>query len=74
MHNIQNLDFNIGFTSRVYTVSEDDNFIDLAIIKTPVNDVVSTTGNNITIFFYTEDGTAQGINYYINGMFILHSN
>ena len=61
MHNIQNLDFNIGFTSRVYTVSEDDDFIDLAIVKTPVSDVVPTTGNNITIFFYTEDGTAQGI-------------
>ena len=62
MHNIQNLDFNIGFTSRVYTVSEDDDFIDLAIVKTPVNDV-PTTGNNVTIFFYTEDGTAQGILY-----------
>ena len=54
-------DFNIDFASRIYTVSEDDDFVDLTIIKTPIinGSTVSIT-ENVTVYFYTYDGSAKG--------------
>ena len=56
---LSSIDFNIGFTSSIYTVSEDNSFVDLTIVKTPISDAISTT-ENITVLFNTKDGTAQG--------------
>lgn len=53
------IDVDIGFSSSVYTVSEDHGFAELPIVKTVVNDFASTV-ENITILFHTSDGTAQG--------------
>ena len=44
----------IGFNSSVYTVSEDDGFVDLTIVKN------ASTTENITVLFFTSNGTAQG--------------
>ena len=44
----------IGFNSSVYTVSEDDGFVELTIIKT------APTTENVTVLFLTSDGTARG--------------
>ena len=54
-------DFNIDFASRIYSVSEDDDFVDLTIIKTPIinGSTVSIT-ENVTVRFYTNDGSAKG--------------
>ena len=51
--------FNIEFSSSAYTVSEDDGFINLTITKTLVDEAVSSN-QNITVLFYTSDGTALG--------------
>ena len=52
--------FSIEFSSSAYTVSEDDSFIDLTITKTLIDDAVSSNQQNITVLFYTSDGTALG--------------
>ena len=51
--------FNIEFSPSTYTVSEDDGFIDLIITKTLVDAAVSSN-QNVTVLFYTSDGTALG--------------
>ena len=51
----------IGFSPTIYSVSEDDGFAKLTIIKTKLN--TSETTENITVFFYTSDVTAKGYNY-----------
>ena len=53
--------FNVELSSSAYTVSEDDGFIDLTIIKTLrlVDDPMSSN-QNVTVCFYTSDGTALG--------------
>ena len=48
------VDFRLSSTS-MYTVSEDDNFAELTIIKIP-----ASTTENATVMFSTLDGTAQG--------------
>ena len=50
--------FNVELSSSAYTVSEDDGFIDLTITKTLVDDAVSSNQQNLTVLFYTLDGTA----------------
>ena len=52
--------FNIEFSSSAYTVSEDDGFIDLTITKILVDDAVSSNQQDVTVLFYTSDGTALG--------------
>ena len=51
----------IGFSPTIYSVSEDDGFAELTIIKTLLS--TSETTKNITVFFYTSDVTAKGYNY-----------
>ena len=51
---------NIGFNSSSYTVSEDNGFVELMIVKTLVSDAASTNKDNITVLFLTSNGTAQG--------------
>ena len=48
----------IRFNSSIYTVSEDDSFINLTIVKN-ISDAESTT-DNITVHFITSDQTAKG--------------
>ena len=47
------------FDSSAYTVSEDEGFVELTIV---VNETAATTNNatNVTVHFFTSDGTAQG--------------
>ena len=47
---------NIGFTSSIYTVSEDESVVDLTIIN---GDAASAT-DNITLHIHTSDWTAKG--------------
>ena len=58
-YNIE-VNFNIGFNSSSYTVSEDNSFVELTIVKTLVSDGVSTSRDNITVLFLTLNGIAQG--------------
>ena len=51
-------EFNIGFDSNVYTVSEDDGFVDLTIIRTQIRNL--TNEDTVTVSFDTRDGTALG--------------
>ena len=51
--------FNIGFNASAHTVSEDDGFVDLIIVKTLASDAISSR-ENATVLFETRDGTAQG--------------
>ena len=53
-------DLTVGFSPTIYSVSEDDGFVELTIIKT-LN--ISETTENITVIFYTLDVTAKGYNY-----------
>ena len=48
----------VQFNSSIYTVSEDDSFVDLTIVKN-ISDAESTT-ENITVHFGTSDLTAKG--------------
>ena len=48
----------IGFTPSIYTVSEDDSFVDLTIVRN-ISDAESAT-ENITVHFSTSDLTAKG--------------
>ena len=53
----------IRFNSSIYTVSEDDSFVDLTIIKN-ISDAETTT-ENITVHFSTSDRTAKGTCMYV---------
>ena len=53
------IDFNIGFNSSAYTVSEDDGFVDLTIVKTQIRNLTNEN-TTITVSFDTKDGTALG--------------
>lgn len=41
-------------------MSEDNGFVELTIVKTPVSDVVSTNKDNITVLFLTLNDVAKG--------------
>lgn len=47
--------YQIVFSLSAYTVSEDDGFVELVIIKIP-----ASISENVTLTFSTSDGTAQG--------------
>ncbi len=49
----------IRFNTSTYTVSEDDSFVDLTMIRNLTSDAVSAT-ENITVHFSTSDWTAKG--------------
>ena len=53
----------IRFNSSIYTVSEDDDFVDLTIVRN-ISDVESST-ENITVHFITSDLTAKGTCMYV---------
>ena len=53
------VDFNIGFDSSAYTVSEDDGFVDLTIVRTQIRNLTNEN-TTVTVCFETEDGTALG--------------
>ena len=53
------IDFNIGLDSSAYTVSEDDGFVDLTIIRTQIRNLTNEN-TTVTVFFETADGTALG--------------
>ena len=53
------LDFNIEFDSSAYTVSEDDGFVDLTIIRTQIRNLTNEN-TTVTVLFETGDGTALG--------------